>query len=745
MTSNNFVPILINNNEYSMPKGITIIQACELAHVDVPRFCYHERLSIAGNCRMCLVEIEQSPKLIASCAMNITHGMKIHTNTVTVRKAREGILELLLANHPLDCPICDQGGECDLQDQAMVYGSDRGRYQEYKRAVEDKDCGPLIKTVMTRCIHCTRCIRFATEIAGVPVLGTTGRGNSMEVGTYINKLFISEISGNIIDLCPVGALTSKPYAFTARPWELKSVETIDVLDPMCSNIRIDTRGSEIMRILPKLNENINEEWITDKTRFAFDGLKKQRLTTPLIKKQVHRSKADSAVSSFYEKRSWENAFVELQHIFNNLNNKDVNISAVIGKHVDLNSLYIFKKNIHLFSNVFHEDIINKKHNEYTFFDLQNEYTFSSSIKAIDDCDMCILVGINIKNELPLLNARIRKKKISTGAFTVFNIGTPVNLTYPIKNVGLTMNDYYDILKGKHIICKQILSAKKPLIIFGSDFAKYSSNSKSTLNILYNIISRNLKQNGSTKWMPCCYLNNSCSILHIKEIGIKLSSIDEYNVQGNSNNKPSILILCETNDSTELRERITSIKKNKGHNLIIVYVGHHGSDLARIADIILPTSTFTEKQAFYLNIEGRLQQTNIVTRSPGDCRENWRVYKMLMLLFTKNCINLQDAYTKQHLHNNMSDEYGISYKNNDDHILVLKNNLPLHLNNELHSNIAFKSNMFEKTGSFAIQNSIISYSKTNYYLTDLITKNSKIMGQCSAAFIDLKKTQWILNY
>ena len=267
------VNVFVNDFEISVDPRISVLQACEIAGFDVPRFCYHERLSVAGNCRMCLVEVEKAPKLAASCAMPLMPGMRIKTNSPAVRKAREGVLEFLLINHPLDCPICDQGGECDLQDQAMVYGSDRGRFREYKRAVEDKNCGPLVKTIMTRCIHCTRCVRFANEVAGIADLGTSGRGSQIEIGTYIEKLFKSEFSGNVIDLCPVGALTSKPYAFSARPWELKSFESIDTLDAVCSNIRIDTRGYEIIRVLPSLNEELNEEWLHDKSRFSFDGLK----------------------------------------------------------------------------------------------------------------------------------------------------------------------------------------------------------------------------------------------------------------------------------------------------------------------------------------------------------------------------------------------------------------------------------------------------------------------------------------
>ena len=352
------VNVFVNDLEISVDPRISVLQACEIAGFDVPRFCYHERLSVAGNCRMCLVEVEKAPKLAASCAMPLMPGMRIKTNSPAVRKAREGVLEFLLINHPLDCPICDQGGECDLQDQAMVYGSDRGRFREYKRAVEDKNCGPLVKTIMTRCIHCTRCVRFANEVAGIADLGTSGRGSQIEIGTYIEKLFKSEFSGNVIDLCPVGALTSKPYAFSARPWELKSFESIDTLDAVCSNIRIDTRGYEIMRVLPSLNEELNEEWLNDKSRFSFDGLKRQRLCDPLLKK-------DGKFISI----SWLEAFNIIVTKLKEANNE---VSGIIGSQCDVESALMFKKLLSLFGN---SNILNTEGNLFQNVDFEYLYLY----------------------------------------------------------------------------------------------------------------------------------------------------------------------------------------------------------------------------------------------------------------------------------------------------------------------------------------------------------------------------------
>jgi len=717
------ITIFINDKEYKMPKGITIIQACEKAMIDVPRFCYHERLSIAGNCRMCLVEIEQSPKLVASCAITITGGMKIQTNTVTVKKAREGLLELLLANHPLDCPICDQGGECDLQDQAMVYGSDRGRYKEYKRAVEDKDCGPLIKTVMTRCIHCTRCIRYATEVAGLPILGTTGRGNNMEVGTYINKGFDSEISGNVIDLCPVGALTSKPYAFTARPWELKSTESIDILDRMCSNLRIDVRGAEIMRILPRLNEKINEEWITDKARFAFDSLKKQRITTPLLKTKEGTIK----------KTNWKELLDILGMNLQNRKKEEWNVSVFLGKYMDLNSLYILKKNQGLFDSIIHEDSIKstyvdsvgyKRHADTSSASFKEDYTFNSYIQGIDTADFCLMVGIDIKSELPLLNARIRKRFVTNTGFKVFNIGTSLNATYPIKNAGLTIHDFYMFIKGKHPLCKQFMNAKKPIIIIGSDFFK-AKEYRLLLDKLQKVIQDIQCFNHS-----CInYIKKSVGFINHLEVG--LNTTDSIKPIKPTVDKNNLIILSEVQNTTEVLSILKQYKKYSNKTNIIIYIGTHGSELAKYADYILPASAYTEKQAYYSNIEGFIQETNIATRPPGDSRENWRIYHVLCSIilhsthFIESCTNLNH----KQIHLSLFNDYNITNM----------------LHNQTSNYHRIKISLFKKQNitHFRTKTStILTNSISNYYLSDLITENSKIMAQCSTHFINTKKTKWI---
>jgi NADH dehydrogenase (ubiquinone) Fe-S protein 1 len=446
------IEVFVNNKPVKIEAGAAIIQACEKAGANIPRFCYHERLGIAGNCRMCLVEIG-GPKPVASCAMPVMPGMKIQTETPNVKKAREGVMEFLLANHPLDCPICDQGGECDLQDQSVRYGSDRSRFDEPvgKRAVENKDLGPLVKTVMTRCIQCTRCVRFANEIAGANELGTSGRGNQMEIGTYVSKTISSEMSGNIIDLCPVGALTSKPYAFTTRPWELKRTESIDVLDAVGSNIRVDSRGSEVMRILPRLNDDINEEWISDKTRFSCDGLKRQRLNTPLIKK-----------GNDFVPATWEQALNVIAEAASNTSSTEM--TAIAGQLADAESLVALKD---LFNKLDSENV----HHEFLkklpkgFTDIRSNYIFNKTIAGLEEADALLLVGTNPRHEAPIINTRIRKSYLHNG-LEIGLIGEKPNLNYDFEHIGTTSSDLEKILDGSHPFAAKLAKAKKPLIIVG---------------------------------------------------------------------------------------------------------------------------------------------------------------------------------------------------------------------------------------------------------------------------------------
>ena len=431
------IKLKVNDLDIEVEEGLTVLQACEKAGAEIPRFCYHEKLSIAGNCRMCLVEMEKSAKPIASCAMPAADGMVIKTNTEKVEKARKGVMEFLLANHPLDCPVCDQGGECDLQDQSMFYGIDKSRFKENKRYVPEKYMGPLIKTQMTRCIHCTRCIRFATEVAGVPELGAIGRGEDMQITTYLEKSMKSELSANVIDLCPVGALTSKPYVFEARPWELKKTETIDVMDAVGSNIRVDTYGWEVKRVLPRINEDINEEWISNKTRYACDGLKNQRLDTPYFKE-----------NNKLKEVSWSKAYEILKDkIKNTVSDK---IAGITGDLTNMETMYSVKE--------FFDKILKSKYldsrSEDIFLNLSDRenYLFNSSINGIEESDLIILIGTNPRFEATMLNARIRKSYLNNKT-KIYSFGNAGDLTYDYKIIDNTTTELNNIFEKKGIYTK----------------------------------------------------------------------------------------------------------------------------------------------------------------------------------------------------------------------------------------------------------------------------------------------------
>ena len=539
----------VNDIDVEVEDGLTVLQACEKAGVEIPRFCYHERLSIAGNCRMCLVEMEKSPKPIASCAMPATDGMVIKTNTPKIEKSRKGVMEFLLANHPLDCPVCDQGGECDLQDQSMFYGIDKSRFKENKRAVPDKNMGPLIKTQMTRCIHCTRCIRFATEIAGVPELGAIGRGEDMQITTYLEQSVQSELSGNVIDLCPVGALTSKPYMFEARPWELKKTETIDVMDAVGSNIRVDTYGWEVKRVLPLINEDINEEWISDKTRYACDGLLNQRLDTPYIK-----------YNNKFEKASWSEVY---KIISSKIKNTDKDkICGFVGDLTNMESAFIFKE--------FFERTISSNNYDYrtteSFLDNseRENYLFNSSINGIEDSDLIFLIGTNPRFEATIVNARIRKAYLNndTKIISLNDIG---DQTYPYEVLNGKTDTIRDVFENKTKITDYILKSKKPIIVLGESFFNLKS-----ANFLFNSIKQFLLKNDkfSTTWNPL-------NILSVNASKVGNLDLDIFNNKKNlindlKQNKFDIVFLLG-------QDELNFTKKNE----FVVYQGSHGEEKKKV--------------------------------------------------------------------------------------------------------------------------------------------------------------------
>ncbi|CAL1538782.1 unnamed protein product [Lymnaea stagnalis] len=604
------VEVFIDDKQIFVEPGTTVLQACAVAGVEIPRFCYHDRLSIAGNCRMCLVEVERSAKPVASCAMPVIKGMKVKTDSPMTRKAREGVMEFLLVNHPLDCPICDQGGECDLQDQSMAFGSDRSRFTDNaftgKRAVEDKNIGPLIKTIMTRCIHCTRCIRFASEIAGVDDLGTSGRGTEMQVGTYVEKMFKSELSGNVIDLCPVGALTSKPYAFTARPWEIRKIESIDVMDAVGSNIVVSMRTNEVMRILPRLNEEINEEWISDKTRFAYDGLKRQRLTTPFIR-----------VNDELVPTDWETAFVKIAEKVKST--EHASIAGVAGKFADAEAMVCLKDMINRLGGeiLCTEESFPMTTSGQVFglilIDFRSNYILNSKIAGIEQSDLILLIGTNPRLEAPLVNARIRKTWVHNEVCVAL-LGAPVDLSYDYQYLGDSYTVLKDLTTGKHPLCQALSKAKKPLIILGTDCLQ-RDDSHIILNAVREL-SENVKKTCSNKdWKIFNVLQQSASQVGALDLGY------QPGVQAVKTVKPQVLFMLGADAASFKRQDLC-------YNATIIYIGHHGDYGAQMADIVLPAAAYTEKDAIYVNTEGRVQIGRQAVSPPGVARHDWKIIRAL---------------------------------------------------------------------------------------------------------------------
>lgn len=599
------VEVFVDDKPVLVEPGTTLLQACAAAGVEIPRFCYHERLSIAGNCRMCLVEVERSPKPIASCAMPVMKGMKIKTDSPMTRKAREGVMEFLLMNHPLDCPICDQGGECDLQDQSMAFGSDRSRFTDMdhdgKRAVEDKNVGPLIKTIMTRCIHCTRCIRFASEVAGVDDLGTTGRGNDMQVGTYVEKMFKSELSGNIIDLCPVGALTSKPYAFTTRPWETRKIESIDVMDALGSNIVISMRTNEVMRILPRMNEEINEEWISDVTRFAYDGLKRQRLTSPFVRNE----------KGVLVQADWETALIAAAQKI--VATPGERVAAIAGGLVDAEALVALKDYLNrLGSEALCTEEIFPMDGAGT--DLRSNYLLNTKIQGVEQADLVLLVGTNPRYEAPLFNSRIRKSWINND-LSVAMVGTQVDLTYEYDHLGDAAHILEDIASGKHPFAKTLAQAKRPMVVVGSA-ALQRGDGKSIHKAVSTIAQNARVQSGCGEdWKVLNVLHRVASQVAALDLGYK-AGVDYIR-----ENPPKVLFLLGADEGAITKADIPS-------DCFVIYQGHHGDRGASMADVILPGAAYTEKDATYVNTEGRAQQTKIAVTPPMLAREDWKIIRAL---------------------------------------------------------------------------------------------------------------------
>jgi NADH-quinone oxidoreductase subunit G len=593
--------LTIDGQEIEVEAGTSVIQACERLGIEIPRFCYHERLAVAGNCRMCLVEMEKAPKPIASCAMPVSEGMVIKTNTPLVKKAREGVMEFLLINHPLDCPICDQGGECDLQDQAFFYGQGGSRYKEAKRAVEDKYMGPLIKTQMTRCIHCTRCVRFATDVAGVEELGALGRGEHMEIGTYVEKAVTSELSGNMIDLCPVGALTSKPYAFKARPWELRKTETIDALDAVGSNIRVDSRGEAVLRVLPRVNDEVNEEWISDKTRFAYDGLRNQRLDRPFVR-----------VNGKLQPATWQEAFDAVAARFRAT--KPSRIGAIVGNLADTESALLLKELMHSLGSA-HIDC--REDGAKLSVEARQHYLFNTTIAGIDESDVCLLVGTNPRYEASIINARLRKRYLK-GNFTVYNLGEAVELTYPVEQLGNDPALLAQIASGKHPLARILANARSPMMIVGMA-ALAREDGAAVLSTLGQIVQGcNIVREG---W-------NGFNLLHTAAGRVGALDMGCTPAKG-GRDIAGMVAGCRSGEiDTLYLLNADEIDMSLLGDAFVIYQGHHGDAGAHRADVVLPGAAYTEKDATYTNLEGRVQHTLRAVFPVGEAREDWKILRAL---------------------------------------------------------------------------------------------------------------------
>jgi NADH-quinone oxidoreductase subunit G len=599
------VKVTIDGITVEVAAGSTILQAAEQAGVEIPRFCYHERLSIAGNCRMCLVEVEKAPpKPIASCGYPVAEGMVVHTDSPMVRNGRRGVMEFLLINHPLDCPICDQGGECDLQDQAMGYGMDHSRYAENKRAVPDKNLGPLVKTSMNRCIHCTRCIRFITEVAGVPDLGATARGEHMEVGTYVEKALGSELSGNIIDLCPVGALTSKPYAFVARPWELAKVDSVDVLDAVGTNIRIDARGPEVLRILPRINEDVNEEWLGDKSRFAIDGLKRRRLDRPWVRENGKLRAA-----------TWTEAFDAIAAKLKPL--KGEQIGAIAGDLCDAESMLALKD---LFVSLGSTNLDCRQDGAKLDATRRDFYCFNTSISGIDEADAILIVGSNPRKEAPVLNARIRKRWASGGA-VIGVIGDAADLTYPATHLGAGPSVLKDLQSDSHEFSKVLAAAKKPMIILGQG-ALARPDGSAVLAAAWRLAAHVGAL--SAEWHGFNVLHGAASRVGALDLGF-VPGPNGKSVDAMLGGGVEFLWLLGADgfDATHI-----------GAGTFVVYQGHHGDAGAHRADVILPGAAYTEKAGTYVNTEGRAQRGFKAVYPPGEAREDWTILRAFSAVIGK---------------------------------------------------------------------------------------------------------------
>ncbi|MEZ0003878.1 NADH-quinone oxidoreductase subunit NuoG [Sinorhizobium fredii] len=676
----------VDGKEIEVPDHFTLLQACEEAGAEVPRFCFHERLSVAGNCRMCLIEVKGGPpKPAASCAMGVRdlrpgpngEAPEVFTTTPMVKKAREGVMEFLLINHPLDCPICDQGGECDLQDQAMAFGIDSSRYQENKRAVEDKYIGPLVKTVMNRCIHCTRCVRFTTEVAGIAELGLIGRGEDAEITTYLEQAMTSELQGNVVDLCPVGALTSKPFAFTARPWELNKTESIDVMDAVGSAIRVDTRGREVMRIMPRVNEEINEEWISDKSRFIWDGLKTQRLDRPYVRKDGRLQSA-----------TWSEAFQAIKAAV--AKTSADKIGAIAGDLASVEEMYALKE---LIASLGSENVDCRQDGAALDPSLgRASYLFNPTIQGIESADALLIIGSNPRFEASVLNARIRKR-YRMGIFPIAVIGERGELRYEYEYLGAGTETLAELVAGKGKFFETLKKAERPLIIVGQGAVAGEGGSAVLANAAKLAVAVGA---AGAEW-------NGFAVLHTA--ASRVGGLDLGFVPG-TGGKSAAGMIDGTDALFLLGADEIDLSARKGFT---VYIGSHGDNGAHAADVILPGAAYTEKSGTWVNTEGRVQFGNRAGFAPGDAREDWAIIRALSDVLGRKLPfdslgELRAKLCAAHPH--FAEVDGIAAGSSDE-IAALA----------------------QKAGEMA--KSVFASPVKDFYLTNPIARASAVMAECSA--------------
>jgi NADH-quinone oxidoreductase subunit G len=669
----------LDGREVEFNAGESVIQVCDREGVEIPRFCYHDRLKIAGNCRMCLVEVKPGPpKPQASCALPAAPNMEVFTNTPMVKKAREGVMEFLLINHPLDCPICDQGGECDLQDEAMAYGSGKSRYADHKRAVEEKHMGPLVKTTMTRCIHCTRCVRFVDEVAGVPEIGALGRGEHMEITSYLERALTSELSANIIDLCPVGALTSKPYAFNARPWELTKTESIDVLDAVGSNIRVDTRGEAVLRILPRLNEEVNEEWLADKARFACDGLKSQRLDRPYVRKNGKLVEA-----------SWEDALQTVASKMNSL--KPTQIAAIAGNLSDVEAMIALKD---VMTSIGSPHLECRQDGAKIDASDRASYLMNTGIASLAQADVVLLIGTNPRHEAPLVNTRLRQAYLKNGA-QMFNVGAAFDLTFPVHQLGTNPQILAEIAAGKHAVAEALKTAKNPVIITGAG-ALARADGEAVLATAKAIATHcNVVREG---W-------NGFNMLHYAAARVGALDVGFVPQAGGRDMAGIIDAISKKEIEMVYLLGVDEIDMSYFGDAFVVYQGHHGDIGAHRADVVLPGAAYTEKTALYVNTEGRVQETRRAVFPPGQAREDWTIIAGLANLLGKPL-----AYAD---HN------------------ALRARIVSQFPSFAQMDACVPATFTPQTGALpAIKPETFDYPIHNFYMSDPISRTSKTMAECT---------------